>query len=182
MSGIMRNDFAVSPEYGRRLLPVELDRIAKADPGRPFCALPRNLTNLTLGFEDITYNRIANAVNRTAHWLQSELGKSTNFETIAYLAVPDLRNVLLTFAVSKVGFKASSNFSRGIDEALSNTPLAAASFSPQQRSRQCQPVQSDQMQYSGPNRSACILCTRSAVSTPYQNHQHPIIEPAAGGR
>lgn len=94
-------------EHGRRLLPVELDRIAKVDPRRPYFARPRDPTNLAVGFEDISYYRVANAVNRTAHWLQRELGKPKNFDTIAYLAVPDVRNVLLALAVSKVGFKVS---------------------------------------------------------------------------
>ena len=111
----MRDDGAMLPNYGRRLLPVELDRIAKADPGRPYFARPRNPTNLAVGFEDISYHRIANAVNRTAHWLQRELGKPKDFDTIAYLAAPDIRNVLLALAVSKVGFKASPVSPGGID-------------------------------------------------------------------
>ena len=108
MNGTIRNNNTMSPEYGRRLLPVELDRIAKADPGRPYFARPRDATNLAAGFEEISYSRVANAVNRTAHWLQKELGKPKDFDTISYLAAPDLRNVLLALAVSKVGFKASS--------------------------------------------------------------------------
>lgn len=123
MNGTMKDDdVAGSPPYGRRLLPVELDRIAKADPGRPHCARPRDPTNLALGFEDISYKRIANAVNRTAHWLQRELGKPSGFETVAYLAAPDLRNVLLTFAVSKVGFQVGvSNHREALMKALSDT-------------------------------------------------------------
>ncbi len=100
-------DAALSPNYGRRLLPVELDRIAKEDAGRPYFSRPRDSTNLAMGFDDISYRRLANAVNRTAHWLQSTLGKPKNIDTIAYLAAPDIRNVLLALAVSKVGFKAS---------------------------------------------------------------------------
>lgn len=119
-----------SSEYGRRLLPVELDRIAKRDPGRPFCAQPRDPTDLALGFEDISYQRFANAVNRTAHWLQKELGKPTAFETVAYLAVPDLRNVLLTFAVSKVGFKVGApSPSRRHGRKLSLSYVDSCSFS-----------------------------------------------------
>jgi len=114
MNGTIRDDVAMPPEYGRRLLPVELDRIAKADPRRPYFARPRNPTNLADGFEDISYHRVANAVNRTAHWLQREFGKPKDFDTIAYLAAPDVRNVLLALAVSKVGFKASSVSPRGI--------------------------------------------------------------------
>ena len=114
MNGTIRDDDAMSPEYGRRLLPVELDRIAKADPGRPYFARPRNTTNLAVGFEDISYRRVVIAVKRTAHWLERELGKPKDFDTIAYLAAPDFRNVLLALAVSKVGFKASSVSPGGI--------------------------------------------------------------------
>ena len=107
MNRLNRDDNAMLPKYGRRLLPVELDQIAKADPERPYFARPRNPTNIAVGFENISYHRVANAVNRTAHWLQKELGKPKDFDTIAYLAAPDIRNVLLALAVSKVGFKAS---------------------------------------------------------------------------
>ncbi|KAL8828602.1 MAG: hypothetical protein Q9170_006531 [Blastenia crenularia] len=64
-------------EYGQRLLPVELDKIARIDPD----------------------------LNRTAHWLQGELGKPEDFDTIAYLAAPDVRDVLLALAAGKFGFK-----------------------------------------------------------------------------
>jgi acyl-coenzyme A synthetase/AMP-(fatty) acid ligase len=108
MNGItMTGEGGISPGYGRRLINVELDRIANTDPGRPFLARPRNPTDLSAGFEDISYHRISNAVNRTAHWLQKALGKPRDFDTIAYLAPPDVRNILLTFAVGKVGFKVS---------------------------------------------------------------------------
>lgn len=108
MNRTINDDRAISPQIGRRLLPVELDRVAKTDPERAYFSRPRNSTNLADGFEDISYRRVANAVNRTAHWLQTGLGKPDNFDTIAYLAAPDIRNVLLTVAVSKVGYKASS--------------------------------------------------------------------------
>ena len=104
-----------SHEYGRRLLPVELDRIAEADSRRPYFARPRDPTNLAAGFEEISYRRVANAVNRTAHWLQSALGKPKDFTTFAYLAAPDIRNVLLALAVSKVGFKVSASSSGAFD-------------------------------------------------------------------
>lgn len=179
MNGTIRGDGAMSSEYGRRLLPVELDRIAKADPGRPYFARPRDHLNIAAGFEDISYHRVANAVNRTAHWLQSELGRPKDFRTIAYLAAPDVRNVLLALAVSKVGFKASSVFPGGIDWPCPHTPVAPASFPPQQRSRQCQPFRFDPMRHTRRNRSACTLCTRSPGSAPNQHLPHPILEPAA---
>lgn len=116
MDGTIRDDRVISPEYGRRLLPIELDRTAKADPGRPYFARPRNPTNLAFGFEDISYHRVANAVNRTALWMQKELGTPKDFDTIAYLAAPDVRNVLLALAVSKVGFKASPMSPDGIGD------------------------------------------------------------------
>ena len=102
------DDAVTAPEIGHRVLPVELDRIAKVDPQSPYFSRPRNPIDLSSGFEDITYRCITNAVNRAAHWLEKTLGKPNGFETIAYLAPPDIRNVLLVFAVSKVGYKASS--------------------------------------------------------------------------
>ena len=107
MYGSINDDEAMQPQIGRRLLPAELDRVAKADPQRAYLSRPRNSSNLADGYEDISYRRVANAVNRTAHCLRTGLGQPKDFDTIAYLAVPDIRNVLLALAVSKVGFKAS---------------------------------------------------------------------------
>ena len=110
MNANMRNGSGPPVEYGRRLLPVELDRVAQFEPETPYFSRPRDPNNLAAGFEDITYRRIANAANRLAHWLESELGPAKNFETVAYLAPPDIRNILLVLAVSKVGYQASLLF------------------------------------------------------------------------
>ncbi|KAL8951795.1 MAG: hypothetical protein Q9222_002244 [Ikaeria aurantiellina] len=124
MNEAIRANGATSlPEYGQRLLPVELDRIAKVNPDRAYCSRPRCPTDLSLGFEDISYNRVANAVTRTAHWLRQELGKPRGFDTIAYLAVPDIRNMLLALAVSKVGFKIPSLSQLLAEDAVPSYPF-----------------------------------------------------------
>ena len=169
---------AMSSEYGRRLFHLELDRVAKTDPERPFLARPQNPADLSAGFEDISYHRVANAVNRTAHWLEKELGKPIDFNTIAYLAPSDVRNILLSFAVSKVGFRVSSAPSECMVRAVSQSTIAAASFSAQQHIRQRQSFQLDQMRHSPRNRSAGALCTSSAGSTPNKYRSYPITEPA----
>ncbi|KAL8948969.1 MAG: hypothetical protein Q9222_004891, partial [Ikaeria aurantiellina] len=48
---------------------------------------------------------MANSVNSLAHWLEKTLGKSTTFETIAYIGALDLRYFILALAAAKVGYK-----------------------------------------------------------------------------
>lgn len=136
MNGTIQADSVTSHEYGRRLLPVELDRVATVDPGRSYFSRLRDPTNPAHGFEEISYRRVANAVNRTAHWLRAVLGKPKDIDTIAYLAAPDMRNVLLALAVSKAGFKVCVSCLKGIDQVSPDVSIAAASIPPQQRSGQ----------------------------------------------
>lgn len=70
--------------YGHVLIPDQLDNLARSDPDHVFASLPRSAT-FADGLYDITFRTFARAVNRVAWWLESTLGKSTTFETIAYI-------------------------------------------------------------------------------------------------
>ena len=72
------------PKYGRRLIPTLVDEMAASKPDHVYASLPRN-KDFTAGFDEITSRDLARAVNRTAFWIQREIGKSVNFDTIAYL-------------------------------------------------------------------------------------------------
>ena len=73
-----------SPCYGQRLLPVEVDKIARDNPGRVLYYTPRN-NQPSQGYEAVTTSRFANAVNRVCWWLESEVGTHTTPKTIGYL-------------------------------------------------------------------------------------------------
>ena len=71
-------------EYGRRLIPTLVDELAQTTPDQIFALIPRSETFVD-GLEDVTVSDFARAVNRAAFWIESKLGKSASFETIAYL-------------------------------------------------------------------------------------------------
>ena len=71
-------------EYGHRLIPSLVDEYAKADPDYVFAKTPKT-TNFADGLQDITIKTFARAVNEIAWRCESVLGKSTNFDTIAYI-------------------------------------------------------------------------------------------------
>jgi len=97
---------APGPNYGRRLLPVELDRIAEESPSRVFASVPIT-SNVNDGFRDVSFRDIANGVNGFAHFLENRYGRGNNFETLSYIGMPDLRYVIVVLGAMKCGYKVS---------------------------------------------------------------------------
>lgn len=94
-----------TPDCGRRLLPAVIDQRARDEPERPWCSLPRDDYDLSKGFENISFARFANGINQLAWLIEKAIGKSTSFETIAYLGVTDIRYHMVQMAVCKTGHK-----------------------------------------------------------------------------
>lgn len=97
---------SLQPDYGHRLIPNLIDQRVQAEPNRPFWSVPRS-SNLVDGFRDVSYSQVARAINRAAWWIDENVGKSTTFETLAYMGPPDLRYAVLTVAAQKTGHTAS---------------------------------------------------------------------------
>lgn len=93
--------------YGRRLLPCLLDDEARANPQRIFAALARS-NDLSHGFQDVTFEQVAKAVNFVAYSLQTVFGSKPDhdFETLTYIGLPDLRYSIVFCAAVKCGYKA----------------------------------------------------------------------------
>lgn len=72
------------PEYGRRLIPTLVDELAASKPDHIYALIPRN-QDFIGGFENLTYRTLARAIDRAAFWIESKVGKSVDFETIAYI-------------------------------------------------------------------------------------------------
>ena len=72
------------PRYGERLIPVLVDEMAASTPDHVYALIPRNQDTIG-GFDDVTARSLARAVDRFAFWIEDKIGKSVNFETIAYL-------------------------------------------------------------------------------------------------
>ena len=88
------------------LLPTIIDNRAHVNPERLYCAFvePKH-ASIEEGLRKVTYGQFANAVNRCAWWLEKELGKSQNFETLAYVGPSDIRYSIVTLAAVKTGHK-----------------------------------------------------------------------------
>lgn len=95
-----------SQPYGSRLLPQVVDELSRSDPTRVYATLPRS-SDLSRGFRDVTMLEIAMAVNKLAWWIEMNLGRSTVFETIAYIGPSDLRHAIVFLAAVKCGYKVS---------------------------------------------------------------------------
>ena len=94
------------PAYGSRLLPQVLDDLAISKPERIYASFPTSF-DLRNGFRDVTVLQMARAVNAMAWWLEGKIGKSSTFETVSYLGLPDIRYVIVFLAAVKCGYKVS---------------------------------------------------------------------------
>jgi hypothetical protein len=75
---------AAPKDYGKRLVVNIVDEMGRHEPGRVVYQLPLT-RNVAEGFRDITALELANAVNRTAWWLESQVGKGSSFPTVGYI-------------------------------------------------------------------------------------------------
>ncbi|KAI3320037.1 acetyl-CoA synthetase-like protein [Xylariaceae sp. AK1471] len=89
----------------QRLMPVIIDDLARDDPHRPWASVPIDDNELSKGYEDISYEVLANAINKLAWIIDSAVGRSTTFETMAYLGASDLRYHMVQMAALKTGHK-----------------------------------------------------------------------------
>ncbi|KAI8625972.1 acetyl-CoA synthetase-like protein [Xylariaceae sp. FL1651] len=90
--------------YGRRLMPLVLDKLARAMPSKLFATIP-NTADLSDGFRDISFSDMARCINFMARWIEDSFGRSDSFETLAYIGIPDLRGVVIFYAAVKCGYK-----------------------------------------------------------------------------
>ena len=104
---LLQNDRRAEREsYGRRLLPQVLDEHSRLTPERLYASVPYS-ADLSQGFRDITCRNMADATNAIAHWLQIKIGRSSCYEVLAYIGIPDLRTAILFLAGVKCGYRVS---------------------------------------------------------------------------
>ena len=94
------------PYYGARLLPQVLDELAVSDPTRIYAMFPHS-SDLAQDFRHVTVVEMSQAANAFAWWLEGHIGKSSSFETLAYMGIPDLRYVAVFVGAVKCGYKVS---------------------------------------------------------------------------
>jgi hypothetical protein len=95
---------AMDTHYGSRLMPVVVDQIANSQPDLLYASVPLT-ANIGDGFRGVTFLDIASATNHVAAWIDRTYGRSTKFDTIAYMGIGDLRYVVVFLAAVKCGYK-----------------------------------------------------------------------------
>lgn len=63
------------------------------------------------GYETITWSQYADAIDKVAFWLDQQLGKAKDLDTVAYLGPNDPRYGILVPACIKTGRKVGSYYS-----------------------------------------------------------------------
>ena len=98
-------DTYTAPDVSQELLPVVIDRLAEEDPDGVFVTLCTGNGN-----EPILFRQYANAINRTASWLERQLGRGDNGEGLAYLGTGggDIYYAILLVAAVKAGYFVSA--------------------------------------------------------------------------
>ena len=73
-----------STDYGKRLIPQILDSLALTEPDRIIYSVA-TFSNTALEFRHISARTFAKAVDKTAWWLHSQVGKPTSIQTVGYV-------------------------------------------------------------------------------------------------
>jgi acyl-coenzyme A synthetase/AMP-(fatty) acid ligase len=100
-----------SERYGERLYPCTIDERARDGYARPFAMFSKT-PNPSDGLETVSYQRLANAVNRVCWWLDAGFpGREERDNAFAYFGPNDLRYIIFFFATWKTGRKVSQEAS-----------------------------------------------------------------------
>ncbi|KAI0436490.1 hypothetical protein F4803DRAFT_556958 [Xylaria telfairii] len=89
----------------KQLMPHIVDGMAATRPQAVYAEYPRNPDTYADGFAKLTYAGLANVVNGLAWWLEDNLGRGSNFETLVYFGPNDFRQNALVLAGCKAGYK-----------------------------------------------------------------------------
>ena len=71
---------------GKRLLPTYIDRLGHESPEKSWALIPRS-KDLKDGFGEYRYRHLVAAIDSVAWWIESLIGRSTIFETVAYMGL-----------------------------------------------------------------------------------------------
>ena len=86
------------PEYGKRLIPQILDSLASAEPDRVIYSVATS-SDISHGLRHISARTFAKAVDKTAWWLYSQLGRPTSIQTVGYIGPRKLERIPLRLSI-----------------------------------------------------------------------------------
>jgi acyl-CoA synthetase (AMP-forming)/AMP-acid ligase II len=99
------------PQVKGELLPHVLFKLAAEFPDMTYAMFPINSSNISLGYRNITFSKVANAVNAVAWWIKSNIGnpeKADGSETLVYMGPTDIRYAVLCLGAVVAGYKVRS--------------------------------------------------------------------------
>ncbi|KAI0430279.1 acetyl-CoA synthetase-like protein [Xylaria sp. FL1042] len=96
--------FQLTHASPKRLIHLIPDELAQVVPEHPLFSFSKT-EHPRDGLTDVSARCFANAINRGAWWLVENLGKPSNFETVAYIGSNDIRYFIFMFSAIKVGYK-----------------------------------------------------------------------------
>ena len=89
---------------GQRLLTNVVDEVAQFNPEKKLGVIPNNL-EVSQGFRDVSFADLAHAVNALSWWIEEQIGKAQNKETVAYMGRNDILYLIFILACNKTGYK-----------------------------------------------------------------------------
>jgi acyl-CoA synthetase (AMP-forming)/AMP-acid ligase II len=78
-----------------------LDSVAVNDPETLYCIQPVS-SDISEGWVNIDFEKLVNAINRTALWIRENVASSNEPETIAYVGANDIRYTAFIFACMRL--------------------------------------------------------------------------------
>ncbi|KAJ5338907.1 hypothetical protein N7452_005635 [Penicillium brevicompactum] len=99
------------------LLPHAVDKLAFTSAGAIFCVHPIS-SDISDGWQIITFKRLAGAVNGLAWWIEKNIGQGKSFEVLAYIGANDIRFAIFLLACLKTGHVAFFPSPRNTKEAI----------------------------------------------------------------
>lgn len=89
---------------GQRLFPLVVDHLAQTNPAQRIGLIPKG-ADVADGYETVTAQRLARAVDAFAWWIEKQIGRAQKPETVAYMASNDVRYLIFLLAAHKTGYK-----------------------------------------------------------------------------
>lgn len=90
-------------------MPALVDQIAETEPEATWAVISISPIGIEAGYQNITYQQFANAINSVAWWLEAELGRGDMTEPLAYFGTggSDVGYIILLIAAVKTGYYVS---------------------------------------------------------------------------
>ncbi|KAJ6110696.1 NRPS-like enzyme [Penicillium sp. IBT 16267x] len=94
----------MADQYGARLWATIVDHRARSTPSELVGLIPKG-SDVADGYQELTFEGLARAVDACAHWIEIHVGRAQHPETVAYMASNDVRYLIFILASHKTGYQ-----------------------------------------------------------------------------